>query len=162
MKTTGVLLLVVAILVIAGGIFLIMNNNNSGTIGQAVNTQPVQNPTTSVPAPTTNTPASTETQAPQTSVPTPTTTSPSTGNINSISISRFMFSPQTLTIKVGDGVMWTNLDGTPHSVRSDSGSELNSATLGQGDRYYHVFATAGTYDYHDSIDLYMNGTIIVQ
>ena len=151
MKTSSTLLLVfVAILVVAGGIFLIVNNNNnSGAIGQAINTQP---------APSS---VNTDTQTPIESVPAPTTTPPSSAT-EQVVMQRLMFSPATLTVNVGDTVIWTNMDTVAHRVVSDTGNELNSLTLGQGQIYSHTFTKQGTYDYHDSIESYMTGKIIVQ
>lgn len=81
---------------------------------------------------------------------------------NSVEISNFAFSPATLTIKAGDTVVWTNQDSVSHTVTSDSGSELGSSTLGNGQTYSRTFNTAGTYSYHCSIHTYMKAKIIVQ
>lgn len=80
----------------------------------------------------------------------------------SVSISDFAFSPSTLIVSIGDTVIWTNEDSAPHTVTSDSGSELNSATLSNGQTYSHIFSTAGEYDYHCSIHSMMKGKIIVE
>jgi len=89
-----------------------------------------------------------------------------TGNIvssgNNVKINNFVFSPATLTIKVGDSVTWTNNDNTQHTVTSDTGSELASSTLAKGQTYSHIFNTAGTYDYHCSIHTSMKAKIIVE
>jgi len=78
-----------------------------------------------------------------------------------VDISGFKFSPQTLNIKVGDTVVWTNKDGIRHTVTSDSGSELASVYLSQGETYLHTFTRAGTYPYHCTPHPGMKGTIIV-
>ena len=72
------------------------------------------------------------------------------------------FSPDTITIRPGDSVNWTNLDENPHTVTSDSGSELGSNSLGQGKSYSHVFLQSGTYTYHCAVHPEMKGTVIVQ
>lgn len=79
-----------------------------------------------------------------------------------IDIQDFTFSPGTLTISVGASVTWMNLDSAPHSIKSDSGSELNSNLLGNGDSYSHTFTQAGTYEYHCGVHPMMKGKIIVQ
>lgn len=79
-----------------------------------------------------------------------------------IDISGFKFSPSSITINKGDIVVWTNNDGTAHTVTSDSGSELGSSGLSNGATYSHTFAAAGTYAYHCSIHTMMKGTIVVQ
>jgi amicyanin len=80
----------------------------------------------------------------------------------SVDISGFAFSPSTLTIKSGDSVTWTNHDSTSHTVTSDTGSELSSQQIPNGETYSHTFNTAGTYSYHCSIHPSMKGKVIVQ
>ena len=81
---------------------------------------------------------------------------------NSVEISNFAYSPQEVTVKVGDTVTWTNMDSAIHTVTSDNGNELDSATLSQGDTYSHTFESAGTYDYHCTIHPYMKGKVVVE
>ena len=81
---------------------------------------------------------------------------------NSVNIQNFAFSPATLTVSAGTTVTWTNLDSTTHKVVSDSGSELDSPNMDNGNTYVHTFNTAGTYAYHCGIHTYMKGTVIVQ
>ena len=80
-----------------------------------------------------------------------------------VSISGFAFSPATLNIGVGDTVTWTNNESTaiPHTVTSDTGTELNSATLNPTNTYSHTFTTAGTFTYHCSIHPTMHGSVVV-
>jgi len=72
------------------------------------------------------------------------------------------FSPDTVTIRQGDSVKWINGDNQPHTVTSDSGSELSSDSLGEGGSYSHTFLKSGTYTYHCAIHPEMKGTVIVQ
>ena len=67
----------------------------------------------------------------------------------SISIASFKFAPQTLTVKVGTTVTWTNNDSTPHNVIADNG-EFSSNTLQQNDTFSFTFTKAGTYAYYCS------------
>jgi len=87
---------------------------------------------------------------------------PTSGTGNSVNIQSFAFNPATLTVEAGTTVTWTNEDSTPHTIVSDSGSELNSPDLNQGGVYTHTFNAAGTYAYHCGIHTYMKGTVIVQ
>ncbi|MEK6827252.1 MAG: cupredoxin family copper-binding protein [Nanoarchaeota archaeon] len=80
---------------------------------------------------------------------------------NNIDISNFAFVPSDLVVKVGDIVTWTNKDIAPHIIVSDTGNELTSEKLNQGNSYSHIFTTAGTYNYHCSIHPSMKGQIIV-
>jgi plastocyanin len=99
---------------------------------------------------------------------TPSTSSiPSSGNLETqktynIEITNFVFSPSTLAIKKGDTVIWTNKDSVTHTIISDSGSEISSGSLSNGQIYSHIFNTAGTYDYHCSIHPTMKASITVQ
>jgi plastocyanin len=68
-----------------------------------------------------------------------------------VTIQNFAFSPATMNIAPGDTVTWRNDDSVPHTVTSDAGSELSSPTLGQGQTYQHVFASAGSFFYHCTI-----------
>jgi plastocyanin len=138
-KNIIIALVVLGILIMVGGIYFFVsqypapNNNNN-------NQPPANNP-----------PASGNTG----------TGTPSASTHN-ITISGFAFSPSTLTIKVGDGVVWTNGDSVSHTITSDTGTELASPTFGRGQTYSHTFSTAGTYAYHCSIHSTMKGTIVVQ
>lgn len=82
---------------------------------------------------------------------------PATGT--TVAIQNFAFAPQTLTIKAGTKVTWTNSDSTPHTVTStDNGSTSASPTgvfdsgqLAQGQSFSFTFAKAGTYYYECTI-----------
>lgn len=81
---------------------------------------------------------------------------------NNIEIKNYVFSPSSLTIKIGDTITWTNNDGVSHTITSDSGSELDSQTISDGQTYSHTFNSAGTFNYHCSIHTGMKGRIIVE
>ena len=74
---------------------------------------------------------------------------------------RYHFSPTTTFVNVGGKVTWTNGSDAPHTVTSDSGSELASATLNAGKTFSHTFASTGTFTYHCSIHTYMVGKVVV-
>jgi plastocyanin len=92
-----------------------------------------------------------------TPTPTPTTAS-SSGN--SVSIMNFSFNPNSLTVKVGTKVTWTNHDSVTHTVTADQGA-FNSP-VAPGSSFSFTFTKAGTYAYHCSIHPSMTATIIVQ
>ena len=89
------------------------------------------------------------------------TSLPETGQHN-IEISNFAFSPSSIAIKAGDTVIWTNMDSVGHTITSDSGNELQSEAVSNGETYSHTFENAGTYLYHCSIHTSMKGEIIVE
>lgn len=74
-------------------------------------------------------------------------------------IKNFAFAPNTMTIKAGTTIVWTNQDSAPHIIKFDS---FESDTLPNGGSYEHKFDTAGTYDYFCSIHPSMKGQIIVE
>ncbi len=73
----------------------------------------------------------------------------------------FMFVPTSLTVDVGSTVTWTNQDGEPHTVISDSGL-FRSAALDTNDKFTFRFEQPGTYHFVCSIHPQMVGTIIVK
>jgi plastocyanin len=81
---------------------------------------------------------------------------------NTVIISNFAYSPATITISVGDTIIWRNDDNVGHTVTSDSGSELDSPLLSKGDTYMHVFNTAGSYPYHCTVHPSMKAAVVVQ
>ena len=103
-------------------------------------------------------PTATPTLAPTpTPIPTPTA---STGG-NSVTISGFAFSPQSLKVKVGTKVTWTNNDGVTRTVTADNGT-FSSGPLTSGHSFSFSFTKAGTYTYFCSIHRGMKATIVVQ
>jgi plastocyanin len=92
----------------------------------------------------------------------PTPPAQHSAHYHTVAIAGMAFSPATITITAGDTVAWTNNDSINHTVTSDSGSELGSAPLGQGQTYSHLFGAAGVFLYHCSIHTTMHGVITVQ
>ena len=68
-----------------------------------------------------------------------------------VTIRNFAFSPATINVAVGDTVTWRNEDSAPHTVTSDTGTELQSPSISQGSTYQHIFAAAGSFSYHCNI-----------
>jgi len=81
---------------------------------------------------------------------------------NSVEIKNFAFVPSEITIKSGETIVWTNKDSTSHTITSDSGSEISSPSLSNGQTYSHTFNSAGAFDYHCSIHPSMKGKVIVE
>ncbi len=85
-----------------------------------------------------------------------------------IAIESFTFTPQELTINVGDTVVWTNNDVSKHTVTArdgsfDSGSD-QADWMAQSATFTHTFDTAGTFPYycipHEGMES-MQATIVV-
>ena len=79
---------------------------------------------------------------------------------HSVSIINLSFSPNSITISPGDTVIWTNNDGTAHTVTGNNGS-WGSGNLANGQTYSHTFLTAGDFSYHCSIHTFMTGVVHV-
>lgn len=78
-----------------------------------------------------------------------------------VSIQNFAFSTQTVRIKKGAKVTWTNLDSASHTVTSDTGT-FTSETLSQNKSFTFTFNTVGSFAYHCKIHPMMKGTVIVE
>ncbi len=79
-----------------------------------------------------------------------------------IDISGMSFNPGTITINVGDTIIWTNNESSmPHTVTADNGN-FDSGTLNSGDTFTFTFTEAGTYTYHCAFHSGMTATIIVE
>ncbi len=77
-----------------------------------------------------------------------------------VSIVKFSFNPETITVPVGSTVTWTNQDlDTPHIVKFADGM---SGTLKQGASYSKTFNSPGVYTYQCGVHPYMTGKVVVQ
>jgi plastocyanin len=138
---------------LAVGFLVLLAACGSAPSTTGTGTTPTAAPT-ATPTPTTA-PTATPTANP-TPTPTPTTAS-SSGN--SVSIRNFSFSPNSLTVKVGTKVTWTNHDSVTHTVTANQGA-FNSPAL-PGNSFSFTFTKAGTYSYHCMIHPSMMATIVV-
>jgi plastocyanin len=95
------------------------------------------------------------------------------GGASDVTIANFAFTPQTLSVKTGTKVTWTNNDSVPHTVvstdsMSTSANTTNlfaSNTLSPGQSFSFTFDKAGTYFYECSIHFSqaaMHGKVVVK
>ena len=96
----------------------------------------------------------------QTTAPTPGPVNENqvSGESNAVTIEGFAFTPQTLTVKIGTTVTWTNNHTAPHQIKS---ATFNSSLLTKGQSFTFTFNEVGTYDYVCAIHSNMKGKIIV-
>jgi len=80
---------------------------------------------------------------------------------SAVSIKNFAFNPGSVTVAAGTTVVWTNDDGTGHTVTADDGS-FDSKTVDTGGTFSQTFATAGSFTYKCTIHPSMTGTVVVQ
>lgn len=86
-----------------------------------------------------------------------------------VSITQDGFSPQTIQIKKGQSVTFTNTDSREHQVASDphpTHTNLpgfdNQEALLMNDSYVYTFEKTGTFTYHDHLNpLKFHGTVVV-
>ena len=79
----------------------------------------------------------------------------------------YLYMPDTIQVKVGDTVMWTNDDDTLHTVTSGSGTDENmgadfdSGMMATGKTFEHTFTAGGEYPYFCMVHPDMIGKVIV-
>ena len=78
-----------------------------------------------------------------------------------VTIDNFTFNPQTVTVKAGTTVAWTNKDDIPHAIAA-VGKLFKSKALDTDNSYSFTFTTPGTYAYFCSLHPHMTGTIMVE
>jgi plastocyanin len=79
-----------------------------------------------------------------------------------VGIDNFTFNPQTVTVKAGTTVTWTNKDDIPHGVAVTNNAFKRSQALDTDDSFSFTFTTPGTYQYFCYIHPHMTGTIVVE
>ncbi len=77
-----------------------------------------------------------------------------------VKIDNFTFSPNTLTVRKGTAVTWTNHDDIPHSIVA-IGSSMRSKTIDTDDTFSYQFDKAGTFNYICGLHPHMKGTVVV-
>ena len=85
---------------------------------------------------------------------------------NTITIRDNSFSPTSLTIDPGTTVRWVNNGSAIHTVtsgtRNNANGIFNSGDMRNGDSFEFTFTNSGTFDYHCTYHLGMDGTIVVR
>jgi len=98
--------------------------------------------------------------------PTPTPTPPAAGSpvsitAGAISKTDTAYSPNPISVRVGESVTWTNNDTIAHTSTADGGA-WNSGTIAAGASFTQTFSSAGSFPYHCSFHPGMIGTVTVQ
>jgi plastocyanin len=88
-------------------------------------------------------------------------TDSTSGKQNTIEIKDFGFNPQTITVKSGDKITWTNRDEEPHTVVSVEKQFKKSSALDTDQTFTITAGAPGTYTYFCSVHPKMTGTIVV-
>lgn len=144
-----IIIAIVVIVLLGGGFFLMKGNS---TPQQAVQNTQTQN----------SQPSSMKAQ------PTKTSTTGSAEGANAVSYTANGFEPNSITIKAGQSVTWTNKDSdevwvasNPHPTHTDypGFDELKSMATGQ--TYSFTFTKVGQWGYHNHLNPGQHGTVIV-
>jgi plastocyanin len=72
------------------------------------------------------------------------------------------FWPDTIKVKAGDVVEWTNNDLTPHTATSPGERELESGSINAGASWRHTFSKPGTFAYFCTFHPEMKGVVVVR
>jgi Cupredoxin-like domain len=86
---------------------------------------------------------------------------PKTVAPGNVLIRGFAFGAGTTTVPLNTTVRWTNADAAPHTVSAKAGA-FGSTSLGKGQRYTHVFAQPGRFEYFCAIHPTMKGAVVVR
>ena len=135
----GWIIAIVVIVAIVIGIVAATGNNNKNN-NQNTTPPPASTSTTPPPASSSNQKAT---------------------STNKVTMENMSFSPDSITVKKGTTVTWTNNDNTAHTVTSDSEHGPKSDIINPGQSYTFTFSDEGTFDYHCSIHTFMTGKVIV-
>jgi plastocyanin len=71
------------------------------------------------------------------------------------------FSPETLTVKRGDSVLWVNKDPFPHTATAAS-KAFDSKSVAPGKSWRYVANKTGTFDYVCAFHPTMKGRLVVE
>jgi len=89
-----------------------------------------------------------------------------TSTVTSVTMSNFLFQPNSVSIAVNDIVTWINDDTTAHTVTSGTqvapDGKFNSGNLAPNSIVCMQFMSSGLYQYFCNIHPSMTGTVAVQ
>jgi plastocyanin len=78
-----------------------------------------------------------------------------------VDIKMFAYAPKEITVAPGTRIVWTNHDGTPHTVTS-SDKSFASKGLDTDDKFEHTFASEGDFSYTCTLHPFMTAVVHVR
>ena len=78
-----------------------------------------------------------------------------------VAVEALKFTPEVLTMKLGDSVEWVNKDPFPHTATSQAGG-FDSRTIGADQSWKYVLTRRGEFPYVCSLHPTMKGTLQVK
>jgi plastocyanin len=92
---------------------------------------------------------------------TTTTTTMESESTDKVRIADFKYAPETVTVKAGTEIAWTNSDDATHTATADDGS-FDTGDLDKGDAKSVTFDQAGSFTYYCRFHPFMKATVEVQ
>ena len=83
-----------------------------------------------------------------------------TAPVVDVDIAKFAYGPKEITVAPGTKIVWTNHDETPHTVTSNDKS-FASKGMDTDDKFEHVFASEGDFNYICTVHPFMTGVVHV-
>jgi len=80
---------------------------------------------------------------------------------DTIDIADFKYDPETVTVKAGSEVTWTNSDEAAHTATADD-SSFDTGDLDQGDSKSVTFGKPGTFTYYCRFHPFMKASVEVR
>lgn len=137
----------IVLLLLVGAVFILNSNKETSSTNTSVQENQAQTETSPVPSPSPTQAVTEETK---------------------VDFTLDGFSPESITIKKGAKVIWTNNSGktatvnsAPHPVHT-SYPPLNLGSFNDGDSLEVSFPDPGTYKYHNHLNASQGGTITVE
>jgi plastocyanin len=84
------------------------------------------------------------------------------GGAAEVSMEGIKFAPDSISVKAGDTVTWTNNDTVGHDVTGDKFKSGEPGAMQNGDTYDNTFDRAGTFEYVCTVHPGMEGAVIVK
>ena len=79
-----------------------------------------------------------------------------------VSMKDIKFAPDSVSVKAGDSVVWTNDDTVGHDVTGDNFKSGDPGAMQNGDTYANTFDKAGTFNYVCTVHPGMEGSVTVK
>jgi len=79
---------------------------------------------------------------------------------NEVFIQNLEFTPATITVSAGTKITWTNKDGVPHTVTSNT-KVFDSGSIAPNGTFSFTFTTAGSFQYFCSFHTSMTAKVVV-
>lgn len=80
---------------------------------------------------------------------------------SSVVIENYAYTPQSVTVKAGTKLVFTNNDAVGHTATADDGT-FDTGVIQPGQTEEVTLNTPGTYTYHCTLHPNMTGTIVVE